>query len=75
MNAVIGKTQVDVYEYDRSTGNIGDFLYSGTFMGFGTIGLGINGVKQGAIVLAQVDDDYAQCNVVDLRQVLFCIDK
>lgn len=47
----------------------GDFLFTGVFVGFGTISLGLNGQKQGIMVLSKVDDMGAKVTIHDLNSV------
>jgi hypothetical protein len=64
-----GITRVNVHEVNR--GEVGELLFSGVFMGFGTINLGINGTKQGVMVMSDVDDKFMSITLHAIDACLF----
>ena len=67
MKLIKNETNIKVHEYNHKTSSLGDYLYTGTFVGFGLIGLGINGSKQGILVCAECGDNIGQIRVVSLE--------
>jgi hypothetical protein len=67
---VVGETQVRVHEVKRG-GEVGEYLYTGTYMGIGSRNLGLNGQEEAIIVASPVDDEHSQLTLHSFKGCFF----